>query len=84
MRFRCATVEVLTPPPTVCPGDLVHCENYNRNPDPQLNPKKKIFETVAPDLLTNDQLVACYKGAPLYVPGKGHIKATTLKNVNVR
>lgn len=77
-------VEVLTPPPSSAPGDLVHCEGFDRKPDAQLNPKKKIFETVAPDLKTNDALIACYKGAPLHVPGKGPIKAATLKNVNVK
>lgn len=77
-------VEVLTPPPSSAPGDLVHCEGYNRNPDAQMNPKKKIFETVAPDLRTNDQLVACYKNAALHVPGKGNIQASTLKNVQVK
>lgn len=77
-------VEVLTAPSNCVPGDLVHCEGYNRTPDAQLNPKKKIFETVAPDLKTNDELVACYKGNALHVPGKGVLKATTLKNVNVK
>lgn len=77
-------VEVLTPPPGSVPGDLVHCEGYDRKPDAQMNPKKKIFETVAPDLRTNNQLVACYKDAALHVPGKGKIHATTLKNVQVK
>lgn len=77
-------VEVLSPPSTSIPGDLVHCDGYTRNPDAQLNPKKKIWETVAPDLLTNNELSACYKGSPLIVPGKGQIKASTLKGVNVR
>lgn len=77
-------VEVLTPPPGSVPGDLVHCEGYNRNPDAQMNPKKKIFETVAPDLRTNNDLVACYKDAALNVPGKGSIRSTTLKNVIVK
>lgn len=77
-------VEVLSAPPGSVPGDLVHCEGYARAPDAQLNPKKKIFETVAPDLRTNDDLIACYKGAALNVPGKGPIKAQTLKNVNVK
>ncbi|XP_037950242.1 aminoacyl tRNA synthase complex-interacting multifunctional protein 1 [Teleopsis dalmanni] len=77
-------VEVLSPPAGAVPGDLVHCEGYNRQPDAQLNPKKKIFETCAPDLLTNNDLVACYKGAVLHVPGKGNIVAQTLKNVNVK
>jgi len=77
-------VEVLSPPAGAVPGDLVHCEGYNRQPDAVMNPKKKVFETVAPDLLTNDQLVACYKGAALNVPGKGTVVAQTLKNVNVK
>lgn len=77
-------VEVLSAPAGCVPGDLVHCEGYARTPDAQLNPKKKIFETVAPDLRTNDELIAVYKGAALHVPGKGPIKAQTLKNVNVK
>ncbi|KAH8402322.1 hypothetical protein KR009_011347 [Drosophila setifemur] len=77
-------VEVLSPPAGAVPGDLVHCEGYARQPDAQLNPKKKVFETCAPDLKTNDALVACYKGAALHVPGKGNVVAQTLKNVNVK
>lgn len=77
-------VELINTPPNCVPGDLVHCEGYNRNPDAQLNPKKKIWETVAPDLMTNDNLVMCYKGAPLFVPDKGQLKASTQKNVNVK
>lgn len=79
-----AKVELVCPPPGCVPGDLVHCEGYARNPDAQLNPKKKIWETVAPDLMTNDGLVVCYKGAPLYVPNKGQIKAPTQKGVHVK
>ncbi|KAM7343260.1 aaRS-interacting multifunctional protein 1 [Cochliomyia hominivorax] len=77
-------VEVLSPPPGSVPGDLVHCEVYPRQPDAQMNPKKKIFETCAPDLKTNDDLVACYKGAALHVPGKGNVVSQTLKNVQVK
>ncbi|XP_017066195.1 aminoacyl tRNA synthase complex-interacting multifunctional protein 1 [Drosophila eugracilis] len=77
-------VEVLSPPAGAVPGDLVHCEGYTRTPDAQLNPKKKIFEVCAPDLMTNGDLVACYKGAALHVPGKGNVVAQTLKNVNVK
>ncbi|KAG4073847.1 hypothetical protein HA402_014052 [Bradysia odoriphaga] len=77
-------VEVLSPPPTAVPGDLVHCDGFVRNPEPQLNPKKKVFETCAPDLTTNDSLQACYKGTPWNIPGKGFIVSQTLKNVNVK
>ncbi|CAK1585510.1 unnamed protein product [Parnassius mnemosyne] len=77
-------VEVLIPPNGAIPGDLVHCEGYPREPEAQLNPKKKIFEICAPDLKTNDENVACYKGSPLVVPGKGPVVAPTLKGVNVK
>ncbi|CAH2084658.1 unnamed protein product [Euphydryas editha] len=77
-------VEVLIPPNGAAPGDLVSCEGYPREPEAQMNPKKKIFETCAPDLKTNHQGVACYKGSPLIIPGKGPITAPTLKDVQVK
>lgn len=77
-------VEVLAPPAGSVPGDLVHVEGYPRVADAVMNPKKKIFETVAPDLHTNEQLVACYKEGSFVVPGKGQVLAQTLKNVQVK
>lgn len=77
-------VEILAPPEGSVPGDLVHIEGYPRVPDAVMNPKKKIFETVAPDLKTNGDLVACYKDGTFVVPGKGPVKAQTLKNVQVK
>lgn len=77
-------VEVLIAPSGAQPGDLVSCEGYPREPEAVLNPKKKIFESCAPDLKTNSEKIACYKGTPLAVPGKGPIVAPTLKDVNVK
>uniref|UniRef100_A0A2A4K9R2 tRNA-binding domain-containing protein n=1 Tax=Heliothis virescens TaxID=7102 RepID=A0A2A4K9R2_HELVI len=77
-------VEILVPPSGAVPGDLVECDGYPREPEAILNPKKKIFETCAPDLLTNNDRIACYKGSPLVVPGKGPVVAPTLKGVNVK
>uniref|UniRef100_A0A182MYE4 tRNA-binding domain-containing protein n=1 Tax=Anopheles dirus TaxID=7168 RepID=A0A182MYE4_9DIPT len=77
-------VEILAPPEGAVPGDLVHVEGFPRVPDTVMNPKKKIFETVAPDLKTNGELVACYKNGTFTVPGKGAVKAQTLKNVQVK
>lgn len=79
-----AGVEVLLPPACSEPGDLVHCEGYMRQPDVVMNPKKKIFETVAPDLHTNGELQACYKNIPFQVEGKGFCLAKTMKNVPVK
>lgn len=77
-------VELIDPPANCVPGDLVHCDGYARNPDAQLNPKKKIWESIAPDLRTNNETVVCYKDASLRVPDKGLLKAPTQKGVNVK
>jgi len=77
-------VEILSPPKGSVPGDLIHCHGYVRLPDPVMNPKKKVFETCAPDLKTNEEMVACYKDARFYIPEKGNIVAMTLKNATVK
>ncbi|XP_047470649.1 aminoacyl tRNA synthase complex-interacting multifunctional protein 1-like [Penaeus chinensis] len=77
-------VEILAPPEGSQPGDLVEFEGYTRNPDAVLNPKKKIFETCAPDLKTDQNKVAVFKGIPFTVPGKGVVVAQTLANVQVK
>lgn len=77
-------VEVLLPPAGSIPGDEVHVEGYPRVPDPLLNPKKKIFETVAPDLKTNSERVATYKGVAFTVPGKGVVTAPSLVGVSIK
>jgi len=63
-------VEILAPPAGSKPGDLVQVEGYARNPDAQLNPKKKIFEACAPDLKVNDSKQATYKGVLWTVNGQ--------------
>lgn len=77
-------VEILAPPEGSQPGELIQFEGYTRCPDPVLNPKKKIFETCAPDLKTNADKVAVYKGVPFTVPGKGVVVAQTLADVQVK
>eukprot|EP00124_Ichthyophonus_hoferi_P002923 Ihof_evm1s224 gene=Ihof_evmTU1s224 len=57
-------VELLEPPVGCKPGDKVTFPGYENAgaPDVQLNPKKKVWEAVQPDLSTTDDLVAVYKG----------------------
>ena len=62
---------------------MVEVDGFVRNPDAQLNPKKKIFETVAPDLKVNPDKLATYKGIPWTVNGK-HVKSQTLVNVQIK
>lgn len=78
-------VEIMAPPEGSVPGDLISCDGFTRNPDlPFMNPKKKIFETVAPDLRVGGDLIGTYKGSALFVEGKGPIKSQSLKEVNIK
>ena len=76
-------VEFLVPPPGSIPGDKVFFENNEGTPEAQLNPKKKVFETVQPDFSTRDDLVATWKGIP-FQTSKGLIKASTLVKANIK
>lgn len=71
-------VEILAPPHGSVPGDRVTFDAFPGEPDKELNPKKKIWEQIQPDLYTNDDCVATYKGAPFEVKGKGVCRAQTI------
>jgi len=77
-------VEILLPPANAVPGDCVEVEGYVRRPDAVLNPKKKIWETVAPDLKVDSEKMATYKGAVLTIPGKGPVTSPSLVNVQIK
>jgi len=59
----------LDPPPESQPGKRIYIEGYSHSelgePDEQLNPKKKIFETLKTDLQTSDENVAEFNGFPM-------------------
>lgn len=76
-------MELLVPPSNARPGDLVYCENYERVPVQGGRDKKRLYDPLAADLLTNDQQIACYKGSYLYVPEKGNIVSQSLKNAPI-
>lgn len=76
-------VELLVPPPGCVPGDQVICPQFPGKPEPQLNPKKKIWETVKPDLKTNNKCVATFKGQVLVVNGKGEVNVPTLADAQL-
>ncbi|KAM6313686.1 aminoacyl tRNA synthase complex-interacting multifunctional protein 1 [Aegotheles albertisi] len=77
-------VEILAPPPEAVPGDRITFEGFSGNPEKELNPKKKIWEQIQPDLHTNDQCVATYKGVPFEVKGKGVCRAETMANSGIK
>lgn len=53
-------------------------------PDKELNPKQKVWEQVQPDLRTDGQCVATYKGAAFEVAGKGVCKAQTMSDCEIK
>ena len=67
-----SVVELVTPPPGAAPGTRVSVPGYAGPPDAEINLKKsKVWASVQPDLSTDANRVACYKGAPLTVEGDG-------------
>jgi len=67
-------VELIRVPDCAEPGDIITTDDFIggnwAEPDNQMNPKKKIFETVQPDFQTTAELVATWKGKPLLIKGK--------------
>ena len=58
--------------------------NVAGEPDAQLNPKKKIFDAIRPDLHTNEEGIACYKDTPFTVVGKGVCRSQTMKGTGIK
>ncbi|XP_060782446.1 aminoacyl tRNA synthase complex-interacting multifunctional protein 1a [Neoarius graeffei] len=77
-------VEILDPPSGVEPGERVTFQGFPGEPDKDLNPKRKVWEQVQPDLRTDDEGVANYKGAAFEIAGKGVCKAPTMRNSGIR
>lgn len=73
-------VEILEPPAGSVPGDLINVNGYTRSPDKVL----KVFEEIALDLKTDENLQATYKGIPWTVTDKGVVVAASLKNVKIK
>uniref|UniRef100_A0A158QR62 Methionine--tRNA ligase, cytoplasmic n=1 Tax=Haemonchus placei TaxID=6290 RepID=A0A158QR62_HAEPC len=70
--------------PSSQPGTPVKCPPYVHRPDAQLNPKKKIWETVAEDLKVSAEGYAVWKDCPLLVGGSTKMTAPTLRGVFIK
>ncbi|XP_004626756.2 aminoacyl tRNA synthase complex-interacting multifunctional protein 1 isoform X2 [Octodon degus] len=77
-------VEILAPPDGSIPGDRVTFDAFPGEPDKELNPKKKIWEQIQPDLYTREDCVATYKGVPFEVKGKGVCRAQTMAKSGIK
>lgn len=76
-------LEPLEPPANARAGDLVCCHSYDRVLPDNERHKNKLYDPLAADMQTDDELIACYKGSSLYVPEKGNITTKSLKNAPI-
>jgi len=53
-------------------------------PDKELNPKKKVWEAVQPELCTNNHLAATYKGVPCEVQERGECRSQSMCDAAIR
>jgi aminoacyl tRNA synthase complex-interacting multifunctional protein 1 len=66
-------VELVTPPEGTVAGDKIFFEGYDGKPEGQLNPKKKVWETVQPGFSTNDANEVIFDASAVEVLGKTEI-----------
>ncbi|KAK4766670.1 hypothetical protein SAY87_008312 [Trapa incisa] len=76
-------VELVDPPEGARVGERLTFPGFEGEPDDVLNPKKKVWETVQPDLSTDSYLVARYKGVP-FTTSAGICKVSSIRNGSIR
>jgi len=76
-------VQLLIPPQGSKVGERVTVEGFSGDADEQLNPKHKVWETVQPELKTNDKLEATWRGVGLKTSG-GVCTVTSIANGNIK
>ncbi len=76
-------MELVTPPEGAVIGERVKFPGFDGQPDDILNPKKKVWETVQPDLHTNANLVAEYKDAP-FTTSAGVCQVASIRNGGIK
>lgn len=55
-------LDFIHPPEQSKPGDIISFEGHEGQPDEILNPKKKVYEKLAPDFAVGEDLIVRWKG----------------------
>ena len=76
-------VEVLEPPPACAPGDRITFIGHGHEPERVLNPKKKIFEKLQPELNTSGDCVARWQQTT-FDTAHGPCRAATIANGTIK
>jgi aminoacyl tRNA synthase complex-interacting multifunctional protein 1 len=78
-------VELVNPPADSKAGDRVYFEGWEGEPEPVLNPKKKIWETIQPGFTTTQELVAGFEvGDVPQLAGEGADKKSGLAQLRTK
>lgn len=78
-------MEPLDPPASSAIGERVFVQGFEGgSPDAQLNPKKKVWEKLAPGLRTTADCVAEWDGSKLVTASGGDIVCKSLKSVPIK
>jgi methionine--tRNA ligase beta chain len=75
-------VEFVEPPPSAVIGERIIVDGMSGEPEANPNrvKKKKMWEAVAKDLVTNSEKVVCWDGAPLVTPSGDLCTCPTISN----
>jgi methionyl-tRNA synthetase len=76
-------VELVVPPDGAVAGERVVCAGFPGQSDEQLNPKKKVWEAVQPDLRTTGTCIAAFRGVPL-TTSAGACRAASLADAVIK
>lgn len=76
-------VELVEPPTGSKPGERITFDGYEGEPDAQLNPKKKVFEQIQPDLHTTADCQAAYKTS-VFKTSSGICTVKSIKNGKIK
>lgn len=74
---------MVEPPQSAPVGERLTFPGFEGKPDDVLNPKKKVWETVQPDLRTDKELVALYKNVP-FTTSAGICKVSSICDGSIR
>ncbi|KAL8172245.1 hypothetical protein V2J09_024049 [Rumex salicifolius] len=76
-------VELVEPPMDASVGERIYFPGFEGEPDDVLNPKKKVWETLQPDLNTDAELIARFKDVPL-TTSVGVCKVSSIANGTIK
>ena len=77
-------IEIMCVAENSAPGARIIVDGFVSRPDAVLNPKKKVWETIAVDLKVSADGKAIWRDHELLVDGKTPMTAPTLRDVQIR